>query len=190
MQVEQQIADAGAEMVKVGPDQPEQQQLGDRMGEAGPQRSVGIGRRQALLDPPQQQRNPDQKQQRTAQAMEDRNDRGDRLPDRDQVEVDRTRGPRQFPWKPAIGHRRPGDRLAQQGPRHRAPRGSCGIPRRQRPHGANPSGTAFSVFRDWPLLRRGPRAVHEWCTAQIIPCFVAAPPAPARASSLQPSSFR
>ena len=74
-EVEQQIADAGAEMMQVGPDQPEQQQLGERMGEAGPQLSVRIGRRKALLDRPQQQRNPDQKQQRTAQAMQDRNDR-------------------------------------------------------------------------------------------------------------------
>ena len=50
-----------------------------------------VGRCERALDEPQQQRNADEEHQRAADAMQDRNDRRQRLADREEVEVDRAR---------------------------------------------------------------------------------------------------
>ena len=92
VQVEQQIADAGAASDAGRPSE-------RRAARAWPSgcASAAFAARRTLratrgsLHAPQQQRDADQEQQRAADPMQDRHDRRQRLPDREQVEIDRAR---------------------------------------------------------------------------------------------------
>jgi hypothetical protein len=86
VQVEQQVADAGAEVVGEGPDQHQHGELDHREAEVALHLLEVLRRSQAAIEQEQQPERGGE-QQRPARAMQDRNHGRDRLSDLQEVEV-------------------------------------------------------------------------------------------------------